>query len=167
LRTAHETGRVYAAPNPFTYSTRSDKRLLEWLSSPDLDGELGVEPGERRSAHVPETCVLTAETVDRLADRKLDFVFKPAHGFAGRGLLDSSAVGRARLRQLLRRGETYVAQQRVARPSLRLDGVTLWTDLRIWAYRGEIFLISGRGSRRADRLDLRPPGGWIPTYASP
>ena len=46
------------------------------------------------------------------------------------------------------------------------DGERLWTDLRVWAYRGEIVLVSGRGSRRPDRLDLKPPGGWLPTYGS-
>ena len=40
------------------------------------------------------------------------------------------------------------------------DGERLWTDLRVWAYRGEIVLVSGRASRRPDRLDLKPPGGW-------
>ena len=34
------------------------------------------------------------------------------------------------------------------------------------AYRGEIVLKSGRASRRPDRLDLKPPGGWLPTYGS-
>ena len=168
LRSAWESGRVYAAPNPLTYATRSDKRLLEWLSSPRWDGDLGIEPDERRilSDHVPETHVLRSDNVDMLAQSKREFVFKPAQGFASRGLLDSATVGRARLRQLLKRGERYVAQRRIAKPSLEVAGVRLWTDLRVWAYRGEIVLISGRASRRPDRLDLAPPGGWLPTYAS-
>jgi hypothetical protein len=37
--------------------------------------------------------------------------------------------------------------------------------LRVWAYRGERFLLSGRASRRPDAVDLSPPGGWLPTYA--
>ncbi len=168
LRKASESGAVYIAPNPFTYATRSDKGLMEWLSSPDRDGELGVEADERRilSAHVPETHVLRADDADMLAERKADFVFKPRHGFASRGLIDSAAVGHARLRRLLKQGEGYVAQKRIAKSSIDVDGVRLWTDLRVWAYRGEIVLVSGRGSRRPDRMDLRPPGGWLPTYAS-
>ena len=47
-----------------------------------------------------------------------------------------------------------------------VDGARLWADLRVWAYRGEILLLSGRASRRPDRLDLKPPGGWLPTYVS-
>ncbi len=47
LRAAYHSGWVYVAPNPFTYATRSDKRLLEWLSLPDWDKELGIEPRER------------------------------------------------------------------------------------------------------------------------
>ena len=57
LRKAYASGAVYVAPNPFTYATRSDKGLMEWLSSPDRDSDLGIEADERRilSAHVPET----------------------------------------------------------------------------------------------------------------
>jgi hypothetical protein len=168
LRKAYEEGLIYVAPNPFTYATRSDKRLLEWLSLPQWDEDLGIETSERQilSAHVPETHLVGAENVEMLAQRKRDFVFKPLHGFAGRGLLDSAAVGQGRLRRLVRHGEGYVAQKRVPKPCLEAEGVTLWTDLRVWAYRGEIFLLSGRASRRLDRLELTPPGGWLPTYAS-
>lgn len=163
---AFHTGRVYVAPNPFTYATRSDKRLLEWLSLPDWDSELAIEPGERQllSEHVPETHLVRPENLEELAHRKQEFVFKPLHGFAGRGLLGSDAVGRARLRRLAKQG--YVAQRRVPKPCLEIDGAPLWTDLRVWAYRGEMFLLSGRASRRPDRLDLEPAGGWLPTYAS-
>ena len=150
------------------YATRSDKRLLEWLSLPDWDKDLGIEPAERRilSAHVPETHLVRNENLDALAQRKKDFAFKPLHGFAGRGLLASAAVGRARLRRLVNRREDYVAQRWVTKPCLQIDGAPVWTDLRVWAYRGEIFHLSGRASRRADRLDLAPPGGWLPTYAA-
>lgn len=168
LRKAHESGRVYVAPNPSTYATRSDKRLLEWLSLPHWDEELGIQPEERRvlSAHTPETHVVRAENLNMLAERKQDFVFKPLHGFAGRGLLDNAAVGHARLRRLVRHGEGYVAQRWVAKPAMEIQGVSLWADLRVWAYRGQIFEVSGRASRRRDRLELTPPGGWLPTYVS-
>jgi len=141
--------------------------LLEWLSLPHWDEDLGIQPEERQilSAHVPETHLVRDENVEMLAQRKHDFVFKPLHGFAGRGLLDSAAVGRARLRRLMKHGEGYVAQRWVPKPRMEVEGVPLWTDLRVWAYRGEIFLLSGRASRRLDRLELSPPGGWLPTYA--
>jgi len=60
-----------------------------------------------------------------------------------------------------------VAQKWVPKPSMETDGTPLWPDLRVWAYRGEIYHLSGRASRRPDRLDLTPAGGWLPTYASP
>jgi len=168
LRMAYRAGGVYVAPNPFTYATRSDKRLLEWLSLPDWDKELQIEPGERQilSGHVPETHLVRSENLADLAERKQEFVFKPLHGYAGRGLLDSAAIGRGRLRRLVTHGEGYVAQRRVAKRCLEVDRQPLWTDLRVWAYRGEIFHLSGRASRRPDRLDLTPPGGWVPTYGS-
>jgi len=140
LTTAYHAGRVYVAPNPFTYATRSDKRLLEWLSVPDWDEELGIESGERQilSGHVPETHLIRTENVETLARRKQEFVFKPLHGFAGRGLLDSVTVGRARLRRLMAHSDGSVAQKWVPKPSIETAGATLWTDLRVWAYRGEI-----------------------------
>ena len=168
LRTAYDEGHVYIAPNPFTYATRSDKRLLEWLSLSHWDDDLGIQLAEREvlSAHVPETHVVRAENLEALAQRRQDLVFKPLHGFAGRGLIPSEAVGQARLRRLVKHGEGYVAQKRVSKSCMDVEGQPLWTDLRVWAYRGKILLLSGRASRRVDRLDLTPPGGWLPTYVS-
>lgn len=171
LQAAYQDGSVYVAPNPFTYATRSDKRLLEFLSLPDWDKALGIQPEERPilSAHVPATYLLREENTEELARRKEEFFFKPLHGFAGRGVLPSAEVGRSRLRRLLRKGEGYIAQKSMPKPLLQGEGIPentlLWTDLRVWAYRGERFLLSGRASRRPDLLDLTPPGGWLPTYA--
>jgi hypothetical protein len=173
LREAWRGGHVYVAPNPFTYATRSDKRLLEPLSRPVQDAPLGIRPQEREifSAHVPETWVVREDNLDALASRKGELVFKPAHGFAGRGLLPSAGVGRSRLRRLLQRGEAYVAQRRVEKSRLVLSPpppgsaeVPVWTDLRVWAWRGERLLVSGRASRHPERIDLEPPAGWLATY---
>jgi len=168
LRAAYGEGNVCVVPNPSSYATRSDKRLLEFLSLPDWDEELGIRPEERRvlSAHVPETHVVRATNIDALVERKRELVFKPLHGFAGRGLLDSAEIGRTRLQRLVRHGEGYVAQRWVPKTEMKSDGDRLWIDLRVWAWRGEIFNLSGRASRRRDRLDLTPPGGWVPTFAS-
>jgi hypothetical protein len=171
LGAAFREGCVYVAPNPFTYATRSDKRLLEWLSRNESDAELGIRPHERRllSRHVPETWLVRAENIDDLVARKQELVFKPVHGFAGPGILPSAQVGRTRLRRLLRKGDGYVAQRRIPKQTLTGAGgqdPRLWTDLRLWAYRGDRFLLSGRASRRPDGIDLSPPGGWLPTFAA-
>jgi hypothetical protein len=57
LRRAYEAGRIYVTPNPFSYATRNDKRLLEWLSLSHWDQDLGIQFAERQimSAHMPET----------------------------------------------------------------------------------------------------------------
>jgi hypothetical protein len=60
---------------------------------------------------VPETHVIRAENVEALAQRKQEFVFKPLHGFAGRRLLYSATVGRARMRRLAKHSEGHVAQK--------------------------------------------------------
>lgn len=169
LRAAWRAGRVYAAPNPFTYATRSDKGLLAVLSDPRGDVQLGIEARERAmlDAHLPHTLRVSEETLDEVVARKDALVFKPVHGYAGHGLLPSDQVGRSRLRRLLGKGAGYVAQERVPKSVLAAPGPPggrLWTDLRVWAYRGQRFLISGRASSHPDRLDLRPPGGWLATY---
>jgi hypothetical protein len=170
LRAAYQDGSVYVAPNPFTYATRSDKSLLEILSLPEWDTALGILPEQRAvlSAHVPPTYRLREGNVEQIARRKEEFFFKPVHGFAGRGVLRSIEVGQSRLHRLLKKGEKYIAQKRVPKPLLRGEGIpeslSLWTDLRVWAYRGERFMVSGRASSRPDVLELTPPGGWIPTY---
>ncbi|HUH93280.1 MAG TPA: hypothetical protein VL742_09065 [Casimicrobiaceae bacterium] len=167
LRAAYAEGSVLVVPNPFTYATRSDKRLLEPLSRPVSDVELGIRPDERvlLSVHVPETRLLRPENVDELAREKEQWFFKPCHGFASHGLLTGAQVGRTRLRQLLKKGNPYVAQRRAPKSHVDAgEGVSLWTDLRVWAYRGERVLLSGRASRHPDSVDFSSPGGWIPTY---
>ena len=170
LRTAYTADAVYVAPNPFTYATRSDKRLLELFSCSHWDKDLGIQPAERAilSAHTPETYLIREENIEEIARRKTELFFKPLYGFAGRGILTSSQVGRSRLRRLLKQGKPYVAQKSIPKSRLQVESAakssSLWTDLRVWAYRGELFLLSGRASRHPDKLDLNPPGGWLPTY---
>ena len=168
LKKVYELGTVYVAPNPFTYATRSDKRLLEFLSLPHWDEELGIKPQERMllNAHIPETYLLREDNLEAIAAQKKRFFFKPLYGFASRGILPSEQVGLSRLRRLLKQRKPYVAQKKVTKSAIFLpdSNVSLWTDLRVWAYRGEIFLISGRASCNSERLDLNLPGGWIPTF---
>lgn len=168
LRQAYEAGTVYIAPNPFSYGTRSDKRLLEFLSLPDWDEQLGIQPEQRIvfAGHVPETYLLREDNIAAIAARKEEFFFKPLYGFASRGVLPSWQVGQSRLRRLLKKGKPYVAQKKVPKSLLLLPDshTSLWADLRVWAYQGEIFLLSGRASRQRELLDLTPPGGWLPTF---
>lgn len=170
LRESFAAGRVYVAPNPFTYLTRSDKRLFELLSHGDRDDELGISSAERAvlSRRVPETLVLRDDNVDELARRKHELFFKPARGYASHGTIAGESVGRSRLSRLLRSGEPYVAQRFVAQGELVMPGAEaapLHTDLRVWAYRGDRYLVSGRASTREDRRELRA-GGWIPTFVA-
>ncbi len=69
LRAAYLAGKAYVAPNPFTYATRSDKQLLEFLSLPNWDQKLGILPEERAvlSAHVPATYLPREENLDEIA----------------------------------------------------------------------------------------------------
>ena len=119
------------------------------------------------SRHIPETQLLRPDNIDAIVENRDRFVFKPMRSHASRGFLPSARVGRSRLQRLVRRGEGYVAQRKVGRPEIRLDdGSSVWADLRVWAYRGERVLLSGRTSVDADSLDLRPPAGWLPTFAA-
>ena len=118
------------------------------------------------STHVPETHVITEENVDELVERKDEFVFKPMHGFAGRGLLESDTVGRRRLRRLLRKGQAYVAQKKVPKLETTTPGTEKRQLGRICGFGHTVASSScSRGAHtRPDRLDLGPPGGWLPTF---
>ncbi|MBY4675472.1 hypothetical protein [Marinobacterium arenosum] len=169
LLEAYRSSRVYVAPNPFSYATRSDKQLLQYLSRPDWDLELGIEPDERTllNRHLPASYRLSRDNLDQLAATKEELVFKPCHGHAGLGVLDRQQVGRHRLQRLLAKGHCYMAQQIAPKSRLLLSPEQpLWCDLRVWAYRGRRYQISGRASRNERRLDLQPPGGWLPTLAA-
>ncbi|CAH9018645.1 hypothetical protein [Candidatus Nitrosacidococcus sp. I8] len=172
IRTAYLADQsCYIAPNPFTYGTRSYKGLLEPLSLPDWDEKLGISPDERKilNTHIPETHILREENLDLIAERKEEFIFKPAQGFAAQGLLDNRQVGRSRLRRLLKDHRGYVAQKKTPKSQLSDKNgkpMDLWVDLRVWAYQGEILALSGRASTRADGMDLSLPGGWVPTYVN-
>ena len=84
LRSAYETGRLYAAPNPFTYATRSDKRLLEWLSLPHWDNDLAINAAERRMLERP--CATDAPVTRR----------QRGHAGASQGRLRVQAAARFR-----------------------------------------------------------------------
>ncbi|HUH95180.1 MAG TPA: hypothetical protein VL742_18815 [Casimicrobiaceae bacterium] len=111
LRSAYAEGSVVVVPNPFTYATRSDKSLLEPLSRPVREVELGIRPDERAllSVHVPETHLLAPENIEELAREREQWFFKPCCGFASRGVLTAAQVGRTRLRRLRKKGDPYVA----------------------------------------------------------
>jgi hypothetical protein len=169
LRTCFANGSVYVAPNPVTYLTRSDKQLLELLSDPAHDVELGILPDERAvlAARVPETHVLREANLDALAARKHELFFKPARGYASHGTIAGANVGRSRLHRLLRDGELYVAQRFVDKGRLAVPGVAepMQTDLRVWAYRGARYLMAGRAVQSEERRDPRA-GGWVATFVA-
>jgi len=50
-------------------------------------------------------------------------------------------------------------------PKHLIDFTTTGSMLGAYSH-GEIFHLSGRASRRPDRLDLARPAGWLPTYAA-
>ena len=138
LRKAYEAGAVYAAPNPFTYATRSDKGLMEWLSSPRSGRRPRHRAGERRisSAHVPETHVLRADNAEMLARRKARlrlqaaaWICEPRPHRQRRGRACAAAPAR-------QCKATAMSRRNGSRsPACEVDGERLWTDLRVWAYR--------------------------------
>ncbi|ELR64873.1 hypothetical protein C942_01963 [Photobacterium marinum] len=166
---AYNKGNVYIAPNPFSYITRSDKQLLQFLSRPDWDEILAIKSNERTilSRHIPKTYLLDEDNLSQLAEHKSEYVFKPTHGHASLGILNRNEVGKHRLQQLISKKQDYVAQHIAEKSELIInDYMPLWADLRVWAYKGKRYQLSGRASVTKERLDLSPPGGWLPTFAA-
>ena len=97
---------------------------------------------------MPETHLVRADNLQMLARRRHEFLFKPLHGFAGLGLLDSAAVGRARLRRLIKHGEGYVAQR--------------WVPKRLIDFEALPFM-DGSPSMGLSGADPSPIGARLPT----
>lgn len=139
LREAYESGAVYVAPNPFTYSTRSDTRLLEWLSLPYRDDELGGTPDDRRmlNDHAPETQVVRHENIDWLArEKKAISCSGPCMATWGAAFSKVAPWGGARLRRPASHLPGYVAQRWAPKTRLDAGETTLCADLRVRALSG-------------------------------
>lgn len=125
LRQAHQTGAALIAPNPDTWRAYADKSLLI---------ELARLPSPHPAILPAEP--VSAQSADKLWDRRKQLVFKPLQGFGSRGVYRGDKMSRRKWAQICE--GRYLAQG-LAPPGLR----TLPTgtgdrrfkfDIRVWTH---------------------------------
>ncbi len=139
LRDTWMAGEAVVAPNPDVYRAFADKHLLVALSDPEavaaLAAETGVDPA-LILATVPPTELVDGASAERLWAARRDYVFKPADGYASRGVYRGDKISRKKWDEIADAG--YLAQ-RFAAPSqrsLRLAGgiAAHKADIRVWTH---------------------------------
>ncbi|MDP1628488.1 hypothetical protein [Parvibaculum sp.] len=149
LKGAWEAGEAVVAPNPDVYRAFADKHLLIALSDPEAAAALAAEAHADAALvldTVPHTELVGPASAERLWEARRDYVFKPAEGYASRGVYRGDKISRKKWCEIA--GEAYLAQ-RFAEPSQRallLAGgpAAHKADIRVWAHGAEPLFAAAR-----------------------
>lgn len=149
LLDAWEAGEAVVAPNPDVYRAFADKHLLIALSDPEAVAALAAETHADAALvldTVPHTELVDPASAGRLWEARRDYVFKPAEGYASRGVYRGDKISHKKWAEIA--GEAYLAQ-RFAEPShraLRLAGgpAAHKADIRVWAHGAEPLFAAAR-----------------------
>lgn len=157
VRRAVKEQSTILAPTPEAYEAIADKRrFVEWSRQPELarDDTTGL------SFRIAETLPMSARTTEAwYADRK-EWVFKPAAGYASRGVYVGKSISRRKLEELP--AGAYLAQRYAPHPVLDRDGREWKYDARFFADRGKIIGAAARVFH-GQVVGLREPGsGFAP-----
>lgn len=157
IRTALSQGKLVLAPSPEAYLAIADKRrFVEWSEAPELsrDAETGM------TFRLAETVPMGKRALaDWYAERN-DWVFKPASGYASRGVYVGKSISRSKLAQLPVDG--YLAQRYAPHPVQSRDGQVWKYDLRLFADRDQLIGAAARVFQ-GQVVGMRTPGsGFAP-----
>ncbi|MEX0839526.1 MAG: hypothetical protein WD034_08340 [Parvibaculum sp.] len=149
LNDAWAAGEAVVAPNPQVYRAFADKHLLVALSDPEAVAALAAEAHADAALvldTVPHTELVDRASADRLWAARRDYVFKPAEGYASRGVYRGDKISHKKWGEIA--GAGYLAQ-RFAEPSqraLRLAGgpAAHKADIRVWAHGAEPLFSAAR-----------------------
>lgn len=152
VRRAVEEGTTVLAPSPEAYEAIADKRrFVEWSVQP----ELSRDEGAGLSFRIAETLRMRDRAVgDWYADRR-DWVFKPASGYASRGVYVGKSVSRRKLDELP--AADYLAQRYAPHPVIDREGREWKYDVRFFADRGQVIGAAARVFH-GQVVGLREPG---------
>jgi hypothetical protein len=166
---AYQAGQVCIAPNPFTYATRSGspcvarrcRRERPTVAAPSSPRPANPCRGLKTNSCFRSASASTFSVRIRCVSGTCLVKIRRSAGSISNSSSQCGSDSHSSSRL-----SRYIAQRWAPKAYIQIDDTALWTDLRVWAYRGEILQVSGQASRRPDRLDLAPPGGWLPTYVS-
>lgn len=159
LRAAYLAGKVCLTPNPHTYGLLADKRRLLIWSDPAKRAQLGLLAAEDQllAKTLPGCWLLADLDLPQLWSNRKEYVFKPVDSFGSRGVLLGGKISRTRFDQL---PPAATLVQQLVPPSLTdVPGEDpMKTDLRVYAYRGQVLGLAAR-LYRGQVTNLRTPGG--------
>jgi hypothetical protein len=162
LRAAYLADAVVLTPHPQAHALYADKRNLVALTDERWLAEIGVGEADRKllSTGIPRTEAVTPENAASFWTSRKQWFFKPAAGYGGKAAYRGDKLTKRVFQEISLGG--YVAQALVP-PSerrLQVDGVEqdLKLDLRNYAYRGEVQLVSAR-LYQGQTTNFRTPGG--------
>lgn len=145
------------APSPEAYQAIADKRrFIEWSTQPELarDEPTGL------SFRIAETLPMNARTLDAWYADRADWVFKPASGFASRGVYVGKSVSRRKLAELP--ADVYLAQRYAPHQVIDRDGTEWKYDVRFFTDRGQVIGAAARVFQ-GQVVGMRAPGsGFAP-----
>jgi hypothetical protein len=156
IRRAVAEGTTVLGPSPEAYAAIADKRrLLEWSDAPML----ARDAGSGQEFRIAETRELRSRPLAHWLAERGDWVFKPASGYASRGVYVGKSISRQKLEQL---PPEYLAQRYAPHPEVQRAGVDWKYDLRFFADRGEVIGAVARVFQ-GQVVGMRAPGsGFAP-----
>lgn len=172
LRRAYEEDLAVVTPHPAAHARWADKRLLAWLSDPDLLAAAGLGLGDREHVlcTVPAAEIVTPARADDLWRRRKELFFKPVDGFGGKAAYRGDKLTRATFDQVL--AHRYIAQavaptsfRRIAPADDRPSELRL--DVRNYVARGETWLRAARLYRGQTTNFRTAGGGFAPVLTLP
>lgn len=157
VRRAVEEGTTILAPSPQAYAAIADKRrFLEW----SRQAELARDPATGQVFRVAETVPMTDRTAEQWHADRAEWVFKPASGYASRGVYVGKSVSRHKLAELPL--GSYLAQRYAPHPVVDRSGRAWKYDIRFYADRGSVIGAAARVFQ-GQVVGMRGPGaGFAP-----
>ncbi len=157
VRQAVIEGSTILAPSPDAYRAIADKRrFVEWSKEP----ELARDEATALSFRIAETLPMSARTMEAWYADRGDWVFKPASGFASRGVYVGRSISRRKLAELP--AAAYLAQRYAPHPVIDRNGREWKYDVRFFADRGQIIGAAARVFH-GQVVGMRAPGsGFAP-----
>ncbi len=162
LQQAYLNGQVVLTPHPYAYAQYADKRNLVRLTDAAGLHALGVKQADIATlqAGIPHTIAVKSDLAATLWSERKQWFFKPVSGYGGKGAYRGANLTRRVFGEIMQGG--YVAQK-LAVPGERTvctDDVAhvLKTDVRCYAYQGQVQLLAAR-LYQGQVTNLRTPGG--------
>ncbi len=171
LREAWLAGAVVLTPHPRAHALFADKRNLMLLTDATVLDELGVDAATQAVllGGIPRTRRVRREDAEDLWAARRQLFFKPAAGYGSKAAYRGDKLTKRVFEDILAGG--YVTQALVP-PSQRRLGtdetpLELKLDLRNYAYRGRVQLVTARLYQGQTTNFRTPGGGFAPVLTVP